>query len=135
MIERLHSSDDDLVGKTVLLVDDDARNIFALSSVLERRGMHVLTATTGNEAITLVESTPDLAIVLMDIMMPEMDGYQTMQVIRGNPEFRRLPIIALTAKAMKGDREKCLDAGASDYLAKPVNTEQLLSALRMWLHR
>jgi len=135
MIERLHSSDDDLVGKTVLLVDDDARNIFALSSVLERRGMHVLTATTGNEAIELVESTPDLAIVLMDIMMPEMDGYQTMQVIRGNPDFRRLPIIALTAKAMKGDREKCLDAGASDYLAKPVNTEQLLSALRMWLHR
>jgi len=135
MIERLHSSDDDLVGKTVLLVDDDARNIFALSSVLERRGMHVLTATTGNEAITLVESTPHLAIVLMDIMMPEMDGYQTMQVIRENPAFRRLPIIALTAKAMKGDREKCLDAGASDYLAKPVNTEQLLSALRMWLHR
>src|SRR5204863_3787598 len=135
MIERLHSSDDDLVGKTVLLVDDDARNIFALSSVLERRGMHVLTATTGNEAVTLVESTPHLAIVLMDIMMPEMDGYQTMQVIRENPAFRRLPIIALTAKAMKGDREKCLDAGASDYLAKPVNTEQLLSALRMWLHR
>jgi HAMP domain-containing protein/CheY-like chemotaxis protein/nitrogen-specific signal transduction histidine kinase len=135
MIERLHSSDEDLVGKTVLLVDDDARNIFALSSVLERRGMQVLTATTGNEAITLVESTPELAIVLMDIMMPEMDGYQTMQVIRANPGFRRLPIIALTAKAMKGDREKCLDAGASDYLAKPVNTEQLLSALRMWLHR
>jgi CheY-like chemotaxis protein len=135
MIERLHSSDEDLVGKTVLLVDDDARNIFALSSVLERRGMQVLTATTGNEAITFVESTPELAIVLMDIMMPEMDGYQTMQVIRANPGFRRLPIIALTAKAMKGDREKCLDAGASDYLAKPVNTEQLLSALRMWLHR
>jgi HAMP domain-containing protein/CheY-like chemotaxis protein/nitrogen-specific signal transduction histidine kinase len=135
MIERLHSSDEALVGKTVLLVDDDARNIFALSSVLERRGMHVLAATTGNEAIDLVESTPDLAIVLMDIMMPEMDGYQTMQLIRSKPEFPRLPIIALTAKAMKGDREKCLDAGASDYLAKPVNTEQLLSALRMWLHR
>jgi CheY-like chemotaxis protein len=135
MIERLHSSDEDLVGKTVLLVDDDARNIFALSSVLERRGMKVLTATTGNEAVTLVESTPNIAIVLMDIMMPEMDGYQTMQVIRTNPAFRRLPIIALTAKAMKGDREKCLEAGASDYLAKPVNTEQLLSALRMWLHR
>jgi len=135
MLERLHTSDEDLVGKTVLLVDDDARNIFALSSVLERRGMQVLTATTGNEAIDLVDSTPDLAIVLMDIMMPEMDGYQTMQVIRANPEFGRLPIIALTAKAMKGDREKCLDAGASDYLAKPVNTEQLLSALRMWLHR
>ena len=135
MLERLNSSDEDLVGRTALLVDDDARNIFALSSVLERRGMRVLTATTGSEAVTLVESTPDLAIVLMDIMMPEMDGYRTMQVIREKPGFRRLPIIALTAKAMKGDREKCLEAGASDYLAKPVNTEQLLSALRMWLHR
>jgi CheY-like chemotaxis protein/two-component sensor histidine kinase len=135
MLERLNSSDEDLVGRTALLVDDDARNIFALSSVLERRGMRVLTATTGSEAITLVESTPDLAIVLMDIMMPEMDGYRTMQVIREKLGFRRLPIVALTAKAMKGDREKCLEAGASDYLAKPVNTEQLLSALRMWLHR
>ena len=135
MIERLHSSDEHLFGRSVLLVDDDARNIFALSSVLERRGMTVLTATTGREAIDLVETTPDLAIVLMDIMMPEMDGYQTMQRIRENPQFNRLPIIALTAKAMKGDREKCLEAGASDYLAKPVNTEQLLSALRMWLHR
>ena len=135
MLERLNSSDEDLVGRTVLLVDDDARNIFALSSILERRGMRVLTATTGSEAIKLVESTPDLAIVLMDLMMPEMDGYQTMQVIRERPAFRRLPIIALTAKAMKGDRERCLEAGASDYLAKPVNTEQLLSALRMWLHR
>ena len=135
MLERLHGSDEDLVGKTVLLVDDDARNIFALSSVLERRGMTVLTATTGNEAIALVESTGGLALVLMDVMMPEMDGYQTIQVVRANPAFRRLPIIALTAKAMKGDREKCLEAGASDYLAKPVNTEQLLSALRMWLHR
>ena len=135
MIERLHSSDEDLVGKTVLLVDDDARNIFALSSVLERRGMQVLTATTGNEAIAFVESTPELAIVLMDIMMPEMDGYQTMQVIRGNPGFRRLPIIALTAKAMKGDREKCLDAGASDYITKPADSEQLLSLLRVWLFK
>jgi CheY-like chemotaxis protein len=135
MLERLTSSDEDLVGRTVLLVDDDARNIFALSSVLERRGMRVLTATTGNEAIKLIESNPDIAIVLMDIMMPEMDGYQTMEEIRKNARFRRLPIVALTAKAMKGDREKCLDAGASDYLAKPVNTEQLLSALRSWLHR
>ncbi|HVY88861.1 MAG TPA: HAMP domain-containing protein [Hyphomonadaceae bacterium] len=135
MLERLHSSDEDLVGRTVLLVDDDARNIFALSSLLERRGMRVLTATTGREAIDLVNTTPDLALVLMDIMMPEMDGYQTMQHIREEPAHRRLPIIALTAKAMKGDREKCLEAGASDYLAKPVNTEQLMSALRMWLHR
>jgi HAMP domain-containing protein/CheY-like chemotaxis protein/signal transduction histidine kinase len=135
MLEKLNSSDEDLVGRTVLLVDDDSRNIFALSSVLERRGMKVLTATTGNEAIALVEDTPELAIVLMDIMMPEMDGYQTIGKIRENKAYRRLPIIALTAKAMKGDREKCLEAGASDYLAKPVNTEQLLSALRMWLHR
>jgi CheY-like chemotaxis protein len=135
MLERLNSSDEDLVGRTVLLVDDDSRNIFALSSVLERRGMKVLTATTGREAIELVEKTPSLAIVLMDIMMPEMDGYQTIEMIRKDPAYRRLPIVALTAKAMKGDREKCLEAGASDYLAKPVNTEQLLSALRMWLHR
>ena len=135
MLERLHSSDDDLIGRTVLLVDDDARNIFALSSVLERRGMKVLTATTGREAITVIEEQPEVAIVLMDIMMPGMDGYETMQVVRADPAFRRLPIVALTAKAMKGDREKCLEAGASDYLAKPVNTEQLLSALRMWLHR
>jgi CheY-like chemotaxis protein len=97
--------------------------------------MTVLTATTGTEAISELESRSDVAIVLMDIMMPGMDGYETMQVIRANPAFRRLPIVALTAKAMKGDREKCLEAGASDYLAKPVNTEQLLSALRMWLHR
>jgi hypothetical protein len=135
MLERLHKSDEDLVGRTALLVDDDARNIFALSSVLERRGMQVLTATTGSEAIECLGSRPDVAIVLMDIMMPEMDGYETMQMIRANPALLRLPIIALTAKAMKGDREKCLEAGASDYLAKPVNTEQLLSALRMWLHR
>jgi CheY-like chemotaxis protein len=135
MLDRLHRSDEALVGKKVLIVDDDVRNIFALSSVLERRGMSMLTAGTGREAIATVESTSDLSIVLMDIMMPEMDGYETMQVIRRNPQFRRLPIIALTAKAMKGDREKCLEAGASEYLAKPVNTEQLLSACRMWLHR
>ena len=97
--------------------------------------MKVLTATTGSEAVALVEKNPEIAIVLMDIMMPQMDGYQTIGVIRDNPAFRRLPIIALTAKAMKGDREKCLEAGASDYLAKPVNTEQLLLAIRMWLHR
>jgi CheY-like chemotaxis protein len=135
MLDLLHHSDDALVGKKVLVVDDDVRNIFALSSVLERRGMTVLTAGTGREAINTLESTPDVAIVLMDIMMPDMDGYETMQIIRRNPSFRRLPIIALTAKAMKGDREKCLEAGASEYLAKPVNTEQLLSALRMWFHR
>ncbi len=135
MLERLHSSDEDLVGRTVLLVDDDPRNIFALASVLERRGMRVLTATTGGEAIDLVENDCAISIVLVDIMMPEMDGYQTIQIIRQDPTLWSLPIVALTAKAMKGDREKCLRAGASDYLAKPVNTEQLLSALRMWLHR
>ncbi len=135
MLDRLHRSDDALVGKKVLVVDDDVRNIFALSSVLERRGMTVLTAGTGKAAIKTLELVPDVSIVLMDIMMPEMDGYETMQVIRRNDSFRRMPIIALTAKAMKGDREKCLEAGASEYLAKPVNTEQLLSTLRMWLHR
>jgi HAMP domain-containing protein/CheY-like chemotaxis protein/signal transduction histidine kinase len=135
LLDRLHRSDEALIGRKVLVVDDDVRNIFALSSVLERRGMTVLTAGTGREAIQTLEMTPDIAIVLMDIMMPEMDGYETMQVIRQNPEFRRLPIIALTAKAMKGDREKCLEAGASEYMAKPVNTDQLLSGLRTWLHR
>ncbi|HTS92792.1 MAG TPA: HAMP domain-containing protein, partial [Stellaceae bacterium] len=135
MLENLHQSDEDIVGRTVLLVDDDVRNIFALSSALEGRGMKVLTATTGKEAIDLLGSSATIAIVLMDIMMPEMDGYQTMQAMRQNAAFRRLPIIALTAKAMKGDREKCLEAGASDYLAKPVNIDQLLTALRMWLHR
>jgi CheY-like chemotaxis protein len=135
MLDRLHRSDDALANRKVLVVDDDVRNIFAVSSVLERRGMTVLSAGTGREAIATIESTPDLAIVLMDIMMPEMDGYETMQVIRQNQALRRLPIIALTAKAMKGDRERCLEAGASEYLAKPVNTEQLLSVLRMWLHR
>ncbi len=135
MLDRLHRSDEALHGRKVLVVDDDVRNIFAVSSVLERRGMTVLSAGTGREAIETIESTPDMGIVLMDIMMPEMDGYETMQTIRQNAALRRLPIIALTAKAMKGDREKCLEAGASDYLAKPVNTEQLLSVLRMWLHR
>jgi CheY-like chemotaxis protein/signal transduction histidine kinase len=135
MLDRLHRSDEALIGKTVLVVDDDVRNIFALSSVLERRGMQVVTAATGRDAITTLESTPGLAIALMDIMMPEMDGYEMIREIRQNPSLRRLPIIALTAKAMKGDREKCLEAGASDYLAKPVDTEQLLSALRLWLHR
>jgi CheY-like chemotaxis protein/two-component sensor histidine kinase len=135
MLERLYRSDEHLLNKSVLVVDDDVRNIFALSSVLERRGMRVISATTGREAISTLEATPDVAIALMDIMMPEMDGYQTIRAIRRNPAFRRLPILALTAKAMKGDREKCLEAGASDYLAKPVNTDQLMSTLRMWLHR
>ena len=134
MIEDLHQSDEPLRDKKVLIVDDDVRNIFALNSVLERRGMRVVSATNGTDAIELVESTDDLALVLMDVMMPEMDGYETMRRIRSDARFRMLPIIALTAKAMKGDREKCLEAGASDYVAKPVDTEQLLSLVRMWLH-
>ncbi len=135
MIRTLHESDERLSGRKVLVVDDDIRNIFALNSLLERHHMEVITATNGHEAIKLVESTEDLSLVLMDVMMPEMDGYETMRRIRQQPEFRMLPIIALTAKAMKGDREKCLEAGASDYVAKPVNTEQLMSLVRLWLHR
>jgi CheY-like chemotaxis protein len=121
--------------RKILVVDDDVRNIFALTAVLENYEMEVLSATNGRQAIELVERTPDLSIVLMDIMMPEMDGYETMREIRKDPRLRRLPILALTAKAMKGDREKCLEAGASDYVAKPVNTDQLLSLLRLWLYR
>jgi len=135
MLERLNQTDEALTGKKVLVVDDDVRNIFALSSLLERHGMKAISASTGQEAINLLKATPELSIVLMDIMMPEMDGYETMRRIREDSQFRMLPILALTAKAMKGDREKCLEAGASDYIAKPVNTEQLLSLLRIWLHR
>jgi CheY-like chemotaxis protein/HAMP domain-containing protein len=135
ILEKLHESKDALKGRKVLVVDDDARNIFALSSVLEDCDMKVVSATNGRQAIEAVQSVEDLSVVLMDIMMPEMDGYQTMKEIRKNPNFRTLPILALTAKAMKGDREKCLEAGASDYIAKPVNTEELLALLRVWLHR
>jgi CheY-like chemotaxis protein len=135
MLKRLHGSKEVLRGRKVLVVDDDARNIFALTSVLENHEMEVVSTTNGRRAIELIQTTTDLSLVLMDIMMPEMDGYETMREIRKTPEFRTLPILALTAKAMKGDREKCLDAGASDYIAKPVNTDQLLSLMRVWLFR
>jgi HAMP domain-containing protein/CheY-like chemotaxis protein len=135
MLERLHSSDEVLRRRKVLVVDDDARNIFALTSVLENHEVDVISATNGRDAVDILNRTPETAMVLMDIMMPEMDGYETMREIRRNPDFRTLPILALTAKAMKGDREKCLDAGASDYIAKPVNTDQLLSLMRVWLFR
>jgi CheY-like chemotaxis protein/signal transduction histidine kinase/HAMP domain-containing protein len=135
LLEKLNDSDEALTGRKVLVVDDDVRNIFALSSVLERHGMKVTSATNGNDAIEQLEHDDQVALVLMDIMMPEMDGYETMRIIRQQPRLQRLPIIALTAKAMKGDREKCLEAGASDYVAKPVNNQQLLSLLRIWLHR
>ena len=117
------------------MVDDDPRNIFALTSLLENQEMDVMSTTNGRDAINMVQNTPGLDIVLMDIMMPDMDGYETMREIRKATAFRTLPILALTAKAMKGDREKCLDAGASDYIAKPVNTDQLLSLMRVWLFR
>jgi CheY-like chemotaxis protein/signal transduction histidine kinase/HAMP domain-containing protein len=135
MLERLHNSSEVLHGRKVLVVDDDARNIFALTSVLENHEVEVISATNGRQAIEIIKDTPDLAMVLMDIMMPEMDGYETMREIRKDPAFRTLPILALTAKAMKGDREKCLEAGASDYISKPVNTDQLLSLMRVWLFR
>ncbi len=135
MLQRLHGSAEILRGRKVLVVDDDARNIFAFTSVLENQDMEVISATNGASAIEIIRNSPDLSAVLMDIMMPDMDGYETTREIRRQPEFRTLPIIALTAKAMKGDREKCLDAGASDYIAKPVNADQLLSLLRVWLFR
>jgi CheY-like chemotaxis protein len=133
MLQRVRQSDDSLIAKKILVVDDDVRNIFALTSLLELHGMVVTSCETGREAIELVESDPDLDMVLMDIMMPEMDGYETIRSIRSNPAHRLLPILALTAKAMKGDRERCLQAGASDYIAKPVNAEELLALMRIWL--
>ena len=135
-IERIHSPAAVLGGKTVLVVDDDVRNIFAMTGLLERQGVRVLSAENGNDALSSLEdATPPVDAVLMDIMMPAMDGYDTMRAIRRKPRFRDLPIIALTAKAMKGDREKCLDAGASDYVSKPVDTDRLMSLLCASLRR
>jgi CheY-like chemotaxis protein len=135
MLEQLHRTDPVLTGRKVLIVDDDVRNIFALTTFLERSEMQVLFAESGREGIATLQDTPDIDVVLMDVMMPELDGYETMRSIRENSRFRSLPIIAVTAKAMKGDREKCIEAGASDYIAKPVDMDQLLSLLRVWLYR
>jgi HAMP domain-containing protein/signal transduction histidine kinase/DNA-binding response OmpR family regulator len=135
IVDRLHSSAEVLSGKTVLIVDDDVRNIFAMTSLLERHGMQVISAENGKEALQRIESTPAIDIVLMDVMLPEMDGYETTRAIRRMPDRRSLPILALTAKAMKGDREKCLEAGASDYISKPVEADHLVAQLRSWLHR
>ncbi|HTL29089.1 MAG TPA: response regulator [Tepidisphaeraceae bacterium] len=135
MLNGLHQAGTVLAGKKVLVVDDDIRNIFAMTSILEPHQMEILSAETGKSAIEILQQNADLDVVLMDIMMPDMDGYDTMRAIRKLAKFRSLPIIALTAKAMKGDREKCIEAGASDYIAKPVDTEQLLSLLRVWLYR
>jgi CheY-like chemotaxis protein len=121
-------------GKQALIVDDDVRNIYALSSVLEEAGMNVVFAENGRAGLDMLRSTPGISIVLMDVMMPEMDGYEAMREIRKRPEFKNLPVLALTAKAMKGDREKCLAAGASDYVTKPVDPDQLLSLMRVWLY-
>ncbi len=134
-IERIHQSDTALSGKTVLVVDDDVRNIFALTSLLERYRMIVVTAENGREALTTLAATPATALVIMDLMMPEMDGFAAMRAIRADGVHQELPIIALTAKAMQGDREQCLEAGASDYITKPVDSDQLLSMLRVWLYR
>jgi CheY-like chemotaxis protein/HAMP domain-containing protein len=135
MLEQLHRTDPTLTGRKALVVDDDVRNIFALTTFLERSEMKVIYAESGRDGIARLQETPDVDVVLMDVMMPEMDGYETMRAIREMPRFRNLPIIAVTAKAMKGDREKCIDAGASDYIAKPVDMDQLLSLLRVWLYR
>src|SRR5207245_122164 len=135
MLQRLHATDTVLAGKKVLIVDDDIRNIFAMTSVLERHNMNILPAEPGKSDIEILQNTPDVDVILMDIMMPAMDGYDTMRTIRKQAKFRSLPIIALTAKAMKGDREKCIEAGASDYIAKPVDTEQLNGLLRVSLYR
>nr|MDQ3282780.1 HAMP domain-containing protein [Acidobacteriota bacterium] len=135
MLEQLHESDPVLAGKKALIVDDDMRNIYALTSLLERHKMKVLYAESGAEGIEILRKTPDLDVVLMDVMMPEMDGYEAMRRIRSMDEYKNLPMIALTAKAMKGDREKCMEAGASDYITKPIDAQQLVSLLRVWLYR
>ena len=135
VLAEVRQSDSMLAGRKVLVIDDDLRNIFALTSVLEHRELKILHAENGRAGIELLKSVRDVDIVLMDIMMPEMDGYETMRAIRLIPEFQSLPIIALTAKAMKGDREKCLRAGASDYVTKPVDLEQLFSVMRVWMAR
>jgi CheY-like chemotaxis protein len=131
----LNDPNEILAGKNVLIVDDDIRNIFAMTSMLERYKMEVHSAETGKAALELLKEEPDTDLVLMDIMLPEMDGYETIREVRKMYGFEQLPIIALTAKAMKGDREKCIDAGASDYISKPVDSERLLTLLRNWLHR
>jgi CheY-like chemotaxis protein len=135
MLEQLHQADEVLQGKKVLIVDDDVRNVFALTSALEARGMTIVFGENGREGIARLQENPDVDLVLMDIMMPEMDGYETTRAIREMPEHTRLPIISLTAKAMKGDREKSVAAGASDYITKPVDMEQLMSLMRVWLYR
>ena len=135
MLEQRHDVEAVFVGKKVLIVDDDVRNVFALTSALEANGMEVAFAENGREGIEALKAQPEVDLVLMDVMMPELDGYETTRRIRELPGFERLPIIALTAKAMKGDRERAIAAGASDYITKPIDTDQLLSLMRVWLYR
>jgi CheY-like chemotaxis protein len=135
LLAKLRTADQVFQGKRVLIVDDDIRNVFALASALESRGMKVAFAENGREGIERLREQPDTDLVLLDVMMPEMDGYETARAIRAMPRFDALPIIQLTAKAMKGDRDKSISAGASDYVTKPVDVEQLLSLMRVWLHR
>jgi CheY-like chemotaxis protein len=136
MLEQARQHKDKwIAGGTVLVVDDDVRNIFAITSLLERYKLKVLHAESGQEALGMLKDGPQLDAILMDIMMPEMDGYEAIRAIRQMPEYRTIPIIALTAKAMKGDRDKCIEAGASDYITKPVNLEDLIWMLRAWLPR
>lgn len=135
MLQFVHNKEVILARKKVLVVDDDIRNTFALMTFLDGKNMEVTVASNGKEAITLLEEHTDTDIVLMDIMMPEMDGYEAIRKIRAQPRFRKLPIIALTAKAMKGDKTKCIEAGANDYIAKPVDTGKLISLMRVWLYR
>jgi CheY-like chemotaxis protein len=135
LIENNRKRDDILTGKKILVVDDDVRNLFALTTVFERLKINVITAESGHEAIRLLNENDDIEMVLMDIMMPEMDGYETTQKIRREHKNTALPIIAVTAKAMKGDRQKCIDAGASDYITKPLKVDQLLSLMRVWFYK
>jgi CheY-like chemotaxis protein len=135
ILEQLHQKDPMLAGKKVLIIDDDIRNIFALTSILELQSMEVIYTENGRDGINKLKESPDIDVVLVDIMMPEMDGYEVMRLIRKMPEYASLPLIAVTAKAMKVDRAKCIEAGASDYIAKPVDSEQLFSLLRVWLYR
>jgi CheY-like chemotaxis protein/CHASE3 domain sensor protein/putative methionine-R-sulfoxide reductase with GAF domain len=135
IIRKLHRTDEVLVGKKILVVDDDIRNIYSLTNVLEEEGMECVVADNGKRAIEELREHPEVDLVLMDVMMPEMDGFEATRAIRNTQGFEKLPIIALTAKAIKGDREKCLDAGMSDYISKPVNIEQLLSLMRVWLYK
>jgi len=134
MLKMVHDKESILTGKKVLMVDDDMRNVFSLKKILEQSGIRIVVGKNGRDGIDRLNENHDIDLVLMDIMMPEMDGFEAMKEIRKQQQFKDLPIIALTAKAMKGDRSKCIEAGANDYLAKPVDVDRLFSMLRVWLY-